>query len=142
MINSRRSSFKQPCYRKWRASADRLYGDQPDVWAALWVTQETGTGTFKKITSNGAPRYLRGNPVHGGFGGTSRHAFWFNVKFPKGDSCREFANNQACSCRQLIRIAMFSRKKLFGAATVSLKGIMARVWLSNGLISNKTGKEL
>ena len=44
--------------------------------------------------------------------------------------------------RQLIRIAMFSRKKLFGAATVSLKGMMARVWLSNGLISNKTGKEL
>jgi hypothetical protein len=52
VINSRRSSFKQPCYRKWRASADRLYGDQPDVWAALGVTQETVTGTFKKNNLN------------------------------------------------------------------------------------------
>src|SRR5580765_525712 len=62
------------------------------------LSKRQAQAPLKKITSIGAPRYLRGNSVYGGFGGTSRHAFWFNVKFPKGDSCREFANNQACSC--------------------------------------------
>ena len=62
--------------------------------------------------------------------------------FPTVIAVRNLRTIRLAIVRQLIRIAMFSRKKIFGAATVSLKGMMARVWLSNGLISNKTGKEL
>ena len=43
---------------------------------------------------------------------------------------------------KIIFFKRFRGQKPSGLATVSLKGMMARVWLSNGLISNKTGKEL
>ena len=142
MINSRRSSFKQPCYRKWRASADRLYGDQPDVWAALWVTQETGTGTFKKITSMALLDISGGTLSTAALAAHHATLSGSMSNFPRVIAVGNLRTIRLAIVRQLIRIAMFSRKKLFGAATVSLKGMLARVWLSNGLITNKTGKEL
>src|SRR5258705_9925366 len=78
------------------------------------LSKRQAQAPLKKITSMWSSSISQGEPLStAALVGTSRHAFWFNVKFPNGDSCPEFANNQACNCPTIDTHRHVFAKKVF-----------------------------